>query len=55
MPKQEQLINGFESQTITLNPDIAIGEVRYDTDDESLDEMYAIPDTELDDFSRGGK
>jgi len=49
------LLSGAESQTITLNPDIAPSEERYDTDDDSLDEMYAIEDTELDDFSRGGK
>ncbi len=49
------LFSGAESQTITLNPDIAPGEERYDTDDDSLDDMYAIEDTEIDDFSRGGK
>ncbi|KRH78483.1 hypothetical protein FERRO_14700 [Ferrovum sp. JA12] len=55
MPTQAPILNGFESQTTTLNPDIAPNGERYDTDDDSLDDMYAIPDTEIDDFSRGGK
>ncbi len=43
----------FSDSELSILPSRA--QMRDEMDDETLDDLYAIEDTEIDDFQRGGK
>ncbi len=45
--------SAFNDSECTILPVRALN--RDDLDDESLDDLYAVQDADIDDFSRGGK